>query len=220
MKKIQTFEEFINESQLNEGKYDNTFYQNIVDAKFKDGNWKKYKEGKTLNFKGPSPTKPEEMARYAERYNFDKNDTVPFQRMELQDNISPNNDWSKVPDKEIIKTMNDMKNYIVDEVQNRVIMEKITNELERIFKNGELRVYSHATVPEHLKIKFVRPIFSDQTDKKAALAFLIRSNSIEVNSQPTVVNKWQVEYSGTVENDKGEVIKFEKINNGLAVQVN
>lgn len=217
-KNIRTFDQFVNESEsINEGKYDNTFYENIVNAKFKDANWKRFQEGKPLNRMGPMAM-PGDMERFAKNLE-NKSDTVPFQRKELQDNMAPDTNWSQVPDKEIVKYMNNWKTRIMEDVKNSAVIKKIETELERIHKNGGMQVYAHARVPEDLKIKFVRPIFTSHPDKKAALDFLIGANEIEVNSQPTVVNKWDVEYSGSVKNDRDENIDFEKINNGLAVNL-
>lgn len=219
MKRLLTFHEFVNESaSINESKYANTYYENIIDAKSKDANWKKFREGKPLNRKGPMAT-PGDMERFAQNLK-NKSDTVPFQREELQNNMSPDINWSHVPDKEIVKYMNDWKTRIMEDVKNSVAIKKIKTELERIHKNGVMRVSAHARVPEDLKIQFVLPIFTSQSDKKAALDFLIGTNEIEVKSQPTVVNKWEVEYSGNVKNDREETIGFDKVNNGLAVNLN
>lgn len=53
MKKLKTFKGFINESRIDEGKYDNTWYNDIVTAKFQDANWNKYAKGLPLNRMGP-----------------------------------------------------------------------------------------------------------------------------------------------------------------------
>ena len=215
MKHIKLFEQFINE-----GKYDNTFYENIRDAKFRDANLKKYRAGKSMNMRGPGPTRPDQMEAYITRRNFDVKDTVPFQREELQNNISPDTDWSKVPDKDIKKYMNDLKKSIMYEVNNDRIITKIEAALNKIQIAGNLQISAHAIVPEHFKMKFALPAFTTQDDLKSALKFIDDSEEIEINAQPKVVNKWQVEYSGTITNDKGDTLEFKNVNNGLAVNIN
>jgi hypothetical protein len=218
MKNLKTFEEFVNESAvINEGKYDNTYYEDILQAKFQDANWNRYIKGQPFNLFGPHPINAEQMEYEAERYNFSRKDTVPFQRNLLQNNMDPDKNWSQVPDKEISKYLTTWKKEIMEEVNNSVMITKIDKELERIFNQEGIIVHAHASTPDSLKIKFVRPIFTKYKNLKEALSFLQKTQKITVEASPTVVNKWEVEYDGTVENDLEEIIRFSNINNGLAV---
>jgi hypothetical protein len=213
--RIGKFDNFdkISES-VNEGKYDNTFYDNIMTAKFMDAQLKKYKRGASIDMRY-GPYAEDQIKKYT-----DSSDTVPFQRQELQDNIAPDKDWSKVPDREIIRTMNDLRTRIMQEKNNSIAINKIDKELDRLKSRNSISVQAHARTPDDLIIKFVRPIFTTQENLKDALEFLKRSEKIEVSAQPRVVNQWEVEYSGHVKNDKGEGIEFKDVNNGLAVNLN
>lgn len=123
----------------------------------------------------------------------------------------------KMTDKEVKKYLNDYVKSIKDEYKNKAIFDKIEKELERLLKNQGIEVRAHAGVPEDKLIKFTRPIFTTYRDPKAALEFLKDSNYIEVFASPTVVNKWDVEYSGTVKNNTGDTLEFSGVDNGLAV---
>ncbi len=200
MHNIKKFSEFINE-----GRYDNTWHGDITQAKALDKEFKGYKK----NMSDMHHVSPH-MIEYSKEHNTE----VPHQR-ELVIKMNPHMDWSKASDKEIVRYINTEMKIIRLEAKNRAINSKIEKELERLYKNQGIRINAHANCPDHQKIKFVKPIFKTKED----LEFLKVSDRIEVNAEPTVVNNWEVEYSGTVENDNNDIMDFSGINNGLSVQL-
>jgi hypothetical protein len=190
MKHIKTFESFLNEN-LNEGKYDNTWYDDINRATMADTRDKK--SG------GTGYAKRRDLAAY----------------------IAPGKDWSTATDKDVVKYINDLKKRIVDEQKNLTMYTKIEAELERIQKTNGIQVEAHANCPSDRRIQFVRPCLLNNDTTSAnyqkVLDFLTGAKTITCIAHPTVVNTWDVEYDGEIINDKGDKIEYEKVNNGLAV---
>lgn len=179
------------EEFLNEGKYDNTWFPDIQDAMYADQRDKKAG--------GSGYAKRRDLAMY----------------------IDPDRDWSKATDKDIVKYINDLKKSIVDEQKNKAMWTKIETELERLNATNGIRIYAHAACSPDRRIKFVRPCLlngdTSLANYQMVLDFLTKTHEITCNAHPTVVNRFEVEYSGTVVNDRGETIEYAKVNNGMAV---
>lgn len=175
---------------VNEGKYDGTWYKDIADAKMSDKDDGTFKSRRSL--------------------------VAHIQSISLSD-------VDKMSDKDVQKYLNDLTKKIVSEVKNKTLSKKINNELERILDNGQLSIHAHASVPDRLKIQFVEPcLFNNDYSSqsfKSVFDFLKDSESLTCESQPTIKNKFDVEYNGTCQNDKGEIIEFSEVNNGLAVNI-
>ena len=121
--------------------------------------------------------------------------------------------FRNAPKGEVTKYINTYIKGVKSDYADSKLRASISKELERLTRN--IRIQAQAGVPLNLRARFVSPIFNTQSD----LEYLESSKSLDVVAYSKVVNKFSVEYSGTVTNDKYEQIEFEKINNGLAVNI-
>jgi hypothetical protein len=102
------------------------------------------------------------------------------------------------------------------------LLNSIKSLLSKLSRNGSISISAHGDVPKELEVKFTYPIFvsNDYNTVKNNYNFLKNSEKIWVEASPKVVDKWDVVYSGNVENNKGESIEFVDIDKGIASTIN
>jgi len=129
--------------------------------------------------------------------------------------------FAKMSDKEIKRYISEFSKREMDEKKNRKLYASFDKTLAKLQKSHGIHINTHATCPLDKQIQFVRPILLDM-GIEAAMKFIISASSIEVNAQPKVVNKFDVEYSGTIHTNigDGEKYEFKNVHNGLGVNIN
>lgn len=133
--------------------------------------------------------------------------------------VSDTTEIENMPEKEVTKFIN---KYVKDtkfEKQHEKTLDKISVELERLHRSDSITINAHANCPYDLQLQFIRPIFYGLTKPKEVLAFLKDSDSVTIKAFPKVVNKWRVEYEGTVGNGSDISFDFKNVDNGLAVNL-
>ena len=148
-------------------------------------------------------------------------DPVKYQR-ELANNMDVDNkDWSKASPKEVRDFMNKNKKQIKDENESSKSHFSVNEKINSLVKDGKVKISLFGdSVPSDLKAKFVVPCIHNALSPREAWLFVKDTTSIDVEcTDRSVVNKWDVLYSGTITNSEGKTINFSKVNNGLAVTI-
>lgn len=198
MKHVKLYEQFLNNEAEAKLKYsknwkqtNDTWYKNITNAQTQDMWANKGKTEKTI-------TRQRDLAKYIDP------DTT---------------DWDKKSDAEVRKYLNDLKNKIKSETEKSKAYFSIEEKIEAMIKDGKVGINVQGDrVPDDLKSKFIMPCIMAALSPKDAWKFIHDTTSLDVNvTGRSVVNRFDVVYDGTIEDDKGKKIEFENINNGLAV---
>lgn len=75
-------------------------------------------------------------------------------------------------------------------------------------------------VADNDKLSFTSPLLlKSSTKPKELLKFLKNSNSLDVNIVNRKPKQFRVHYSGTIKNDKGDVLNFIDVDNGFCVNL-
>lgn len=97
-------------------------------------------------------------------------------------------------------------------------IDNLREQLKQLLNKQEINIYiGMDRVSERDKTNFTYPLLLESVRPKQILRFLKNSNKLWVDITNRRVEKFRVYYSGTIKNEREEVIEFKDVDNNFCV---